>query len=149
MDYVELLKMIKDKYGANAKATIAFGGSYGGMLAAWMRMKHPNVIQGALAASAPILYFQGAQGNEDNGAGFFEVITKDFADIYPDHRCSKGIGEAFNYIEALRQQTADFPDMQADFNLCDAITSADDLSTLSYYLSSALQFAAMVDYPYP
>jgi lysosomal Pro-X carboxypeptidase len=57
MDYVELLKTIKETYGANFKATIAFGGSYGGMLAAWMRMKHPSVIQGALAASAPILYF--------------------------------------------------------------------------------------------
>jgi lysosomal Pro-X carboxypeptidase len=75
MDYVELLKMIKSQYGASFKATIAFGGSYGGMLAAWMRMKHPSVVQGALAASAPILYFHGAENNEDNGAGFFKVIT--------------------------------------------------------------------------
>jgi len=44
MDYVELVKMIKVAYGAPFKATIAFGGSYGGMLAAWMRMKHPSVI---------------------------------------------------------------------------------------------------------
>lgn len=75
MDYVELLKMIKSQYGASFKATIAFGGSYGGMLAAWMRMKHPSVVQGALAASAPILYFHGAENNKDNGAGFFKVIT--------------------------------------------------------------------------
>ena len=75
MDYVELLKMIKSQYGASFKATIAFGGSYGGMLAAWMRMKHPSVVQGALAASAPILYFHGAEHNTDNGAGFFKVIT--------------------------------------------------------------------------
>jgi len=75
MDYVELLKMIKSQYGASFKATIAFGGSYGGMLAAWMRMKHPSVVQGALAASAPILYFQGAENNKDNGAGFYRVVT--------------------------------------------------------------------------
>jgi len=44
MDYVELVKMIKVKYGAENKAVIAFGGSYGGMLAAWARMKYPSVF---------------------------------------------------------------------------------------------------------
>jgi lysosomal Pro-X carboxypeptidase len=29
------------------------------MLAAWMRMKYPNYIQGAIASSAPILWFRG------------------------------------------------------------------------------------------
>jgi lysosomal Pro-X carboxypeptidase len=30
------------------------------MISSWMRMKFPNVITGALAASAPILHFKGA-----------------------------------------------------------------------------------------
>jgi len=44
MDYVELIKAIKVKYNAADKAVIAFGGSYGGMLAAWLRMKYPHVF---------------------------------------------------------------------------------------------------------
>jgi len=44
LDYVALLQSIKKQYGAEQKATIAVGGSYGGMLAAWMRMKFPHAI---------------------------------------------------------------------------------------------------------
>jgi len=44
MDYNELIKFIKMEYNAGDKAVIAFGGSYGGMLAASMRMKYPQTI---------------------------------------------------------------------------------------------------------
>jgi len=41
-DYVELIKMIKDTRGIQDRAVIVGGGSYGGMIAAWLRMKFPN-----------------------------------------------------------------------------------------------------------
>ncbi len=64
MDYVLLLKEVKYAWDCEHVPVIAFGGSYGGMLASWMRMKYPASIQGALAASAPILYFKGATDPE-------------------------------------------------------------------------------------
>jgi len=57
MDYVELIKHIRYTYNAIDRACIVFGGSYGGMLAAWLRMKFPSTFQGALASSAPLVYF--------------------------------------------------------------------------------------------
>ena len=41
-DYVDLIKMIKTTEGLEDRAVIVSGGSYGGMLAAWLRMKVPQ-----------------------------------------------------------------------------------------------------------
>ena len=60
------------------KACIVFGGSYGGMLAGWLRMKHPQTFQGALAASAPLVYFRYAPSAPSNA--YAEIATKDFSD---------------------------------------------------------------------
>ena len=44
MDYVELIKYIRESYKMQDKAAIVFGGSYGGMLAAWLRIKFPQTF---------------------------------------------------------------------------------------------------------
>jgi len=76
MDYVNLVKFIREEYNAEDRACIVFGGSYGGMLAAWLRMKYPHTFQGALSASAPILYFRDAPTADT--FGYSMIITEDF-----------------------------------------------------------------------
>lgn len=54
-DYATLIQHIKlENKGAATSPVVAFGGSYGGMLASWFRIKYPNIVDGAIAASAPI-----------------------------------------------------------------------------------------------
>lgn len=44
-DYADLLLHVKKSWPAAANSqVVAFGGSYGGMLAAWMRIKYPWII---------------------------------------------------------------------------------------------------------
>ena len=73
------------------------------MLAAWMRMKYPHVIQGALASSAPIFNFKGADGASDTK--FYDIITEDYNQTIPgnttDNRCGLGIKEGFEYVAAF------------------------------------------------
>lgn len=49
-DFVDLIYYLRARNKKNnlrkINPVIAFGGSYGGMLSAWMRMKYPSVIEG-------------------------------------------------------------------------------------------------------
>lgn len=45
-DFAVLLTNIKLKFGNGNNPIIAIGGSYGGMLAAWMRLKYGHIING-------------------------------------------------------------------------------------------------------
>lgn len=40
-DYMLLIRHLKTKYDAESRAVLGFGSSYGGILATWIRMKHP------------------------------------------------------------------------------------------------------------
>jgi hypothetical protein len=46
------------------------------MLAAWFRMKYPHLLDGAIAASAPIWTFLGEDPAIDTGA-FAKTVTRD------------------------------------------------------------------------
>ncbi|KAL6341939.1 hypothetical protein AAG906_038184 [Vitis piasezkii] len=50
-DYAELITNLKKNLSAENCPVIAIGGSYGGMLASWFRLKYPHVVIGALASS--------------------------------------------------------------------------------------------------
>ena len=55
-DYVEIIKQVKNEHNIQNNPVFAFGGSYGGELSAWLRMKHPDIVNGALSSSAPLFY---------------------------------------------------------------------------------------------
>ncbi|GAB4818072.1 hypothetical protein N2152v2_005118 [Parachlorella kessleri] len=52
-DYVRLIEHVKSQHSIQAAPVVAFGGSYGGVLAGYLRMKFPNVVYAAVASSAP------------------------------------------------------------------------------------------------
>ncbi|KAL6559152.1 hypothetical protein OROHE_006521 [Orobanche hederae] len=73
-DYATLILDLKKNLTAMDSPVIVLGGSYGGMLAAWFRLKYPHVAIGALASSAPILNFD----NITSPFSFNNIITQDF-----------------------------------------------------------------------
>jgi lysosomal Pro-X carboxypeptidase len=93
LDYVDLINFIKSSNPNYAESpVIAFGGSYGGMLAAWMRMKYPHVIQGAHASSAPILFYTGVV----SPYAYNDLATRSYTNS--DSDCSFNIRKAFSIM---------------------------------------------------
>jgi len=113
------------------------------MLAAWLRLKHPNTFQGALAASAPFLYFKDAPSAPEYG--YSAIATDDFRaqlEKSPDL-----IREGFT---ALVAATSDqYAEISEIFNTCTPVMNSTDAYNLYYHYSAAYQFMAMTDYPYP
>ena len=68
-DYHTLMQIVKSKYSTGS--VITFGGSYGGMLAAWMRIKYPEMVNAAVVSGGPLLYFKGGKVKDTK---FFQWI---------------------------------------------------------------------------
>jgi lysosomal Pro-X carboxypeptidase len=138
-DYATLIPALKDQYGAQACPVVAFGGSYGGMLTGWFRLKYPNVVVGGIAASAPVLQF--------NNTGvsqwiFNEISTNDFKEA----GCSDNIRSAFDTIIKTGNDSNGLNFLTQKFKLCSPLQQGMDLAN---WIASGLQYLAMIDYPYP
>jgi dipeptidyl-peptidase-2 len=140
-DYAALLLDLKPKY--NNTNVITFGGSYGGMLSGWMRMKYPFIVDMALAASAPYLDFV----LEYSETAFFQTVTNTFASTNPT--CPQWIRRGFSELLALAAK-GEFGliELSAKFKLC-RILRLDQVQHLVLWAVNAFVTVAMCDYPYP
>lgn len=123
---------------------IAFGGSYGGMLAAWFRMKYPASVAGAISASAPILAFPDMNDCEL----FYKIATDDFK-LAGGDICAAQIRKSWNAILNVGQTSTGRAQLESMFKLCKPLKTFNDVYMLNVWLSEAWVNLAMVDYPYP
>lgn len=141
-DFAELIKHLKRTIpGAENQPVIALGGSYGGMLAAWFRMKYPHVVVGALAASAPIWQFEDLVPCE----AFMKIVTTDFWKSSPG--CPESIRRSWGAINRLSTAKGGLQWLTETLRLCDPLTSS-DIRRLKDWISETWVNLAMVDYPY-
>jgi len=142
-DYGIFLHQYKKDHGLEKSPVIVFGGSYGGMLAAWFRMKYPQVVDGAIAASAPLVMYPGIT----SPYAFNEVVTNDFANAKPG--CADYFRQGFQTLKELRTQSEHYAALKKELNWCSDIQSASDVDGIYGWISGAMGTMAMLDYPYP
>lgn len=129
--------------GAANSPVIVFGGSYGGMLASWFRMKYPNVVAGAIASSAPILQFTGITPCNS----FYQIVSRDFRDA--SETCFQNIKTFWDTLNDTLKQQGGADKLTEMFRLCKPLESPNAYSHVQDWVLSILGNFAMIDYPYP
>ncbi|OAD54503.1 Lysosomal Pro-X carboxypeptidase, partial [Eufriesea mexicana] len=141
-DYVDLIQYLRSKPGYENSPVIVFGGSYGGMLSAWIRMKYPHIVQGAIASSAPILQFSGVTDCEN----FVRIVTSDFQKAHKN--CPKLIRKSWNTIINITSSDKGKMWLSDNWKLCQPLKNESDVKQLISYLEDIYTNLAMVNYPY-
>ncbi|OPJ74645.1 lysosomal Pro-X carboxypeptidase isoform X1 [Patagioenas fasciata] len=142
-DFAVLIEHLKSTIaGARYSPVIAIGGSYGGMLAAWFRMKYPHLVVGALAASAPIWQF----GDLVPCGAFFSIVTKDFK--RSGTGCAESIRNSWSAIDRLSSTDEGLLWLSKTFHLCSPLKNLQDVAVLKRGLSDTWINLAMMNYPY-
>ena len=173
-DFAALISYLNPNHD---RPVIAFGGSYGGMLSSWMRMKYPGSIAGAVSASAPIfglpLTMNGDITSKDKNEivpipnegtmdGAFHVIgnairrsmptsgsvSKSPSDNDQTNYCHDNLLAAWPLIKIFGQTPEGRKVLSQEFSLCHPLEKEDDVDMLIDWAQSPWFDLAEADFPY-
>ncbi|KAM3960893.1 lysosomal Pro-X carboxypeptidase [Aphomia sociella] len=141
-DYADLVNYLQGNTVRPKYPVIAFGGSYGGMLAAYFRIKYPHLVAGAIAASAPVHQFTGMVPCE----AYNRIVTSSFK--VASTRCVDNIKASWSILRNFTTSPNNTAWLQKTWNLCEPISNKTDLQTLFDFLQDMYGTLAMVNYPF-
>jgi len=130
---------------------ITYGGSYCGELASWMRMEHPELVDGAVASSAPIRGFESVVDPEAyyikstlvyNQTGKADVIKEGFVRL----KAYSAASSSYYQVKILSLSCLILPKQLNQYmNFCSPLTNHNDVLTLLYWLRNSYIMGSMLN----
>ncbi|XP_075228469.1 putative serine protease K12H4.7 [Lycorma delicatula] len=137
-DLAYFIQGMKAEYGlTNANKWIAFGGSYPGSLAAWLRFKYPHLVHAAVSSSGPLLA-------KADFSEYFNVVKAALA-TYGDN-CVQTVIDANHQIELLLKHPVGQQTVNKLFKLCEKIDVHNKKDVQSLFETLADNIAGVVQY---
>jgi pimeloyl-ACP methyl ester carboxylesterase len=122
------------KIKAPNQKVIVFGGSYSGCLAAWLRLKYPHLVDGAIASSAPV------QAVVDFKK-YFGVVAESLGT-----KCDNAIEDATSRFKTLLANQEGWRPITKKFKLCDELDGNNQNDVYNLMDTFAVNIAGTVQY---
>lgn len=140
-DLAYFITSMKRKYNlTDDNRWIAFGGSYPGSLAAWLREKYPHLVHGSISTSGPLLA----------KIDFFEYydVVRDSLGTFKGCDCSATVQKAIQQVDILLKHMIGQRSVNEKFQLCDPVEKsiANPLDIANLFEGLASDFAGVVQY---
>lgn len=141
-DYADLILWLKmNLRGARRSKVVAFGGSYGGLLSTFLRMKYPHVVDAALASSAPFKMFPGLSSCET----YFSAVTAAFEKSSPG--CPDIISESWPILDKYGSTPEGCRILQDTFRTCLPLDPS-NYTSFRDWVRNEYTYFAFANYPY-
>uniref|UniRef100_A0A2H1W1T1 SFRICE_017256 n=1 Tax=Spodoptera frugiperda TaxID=7108 RepID=A0A2H1W1T1_SPOFR len=137
-DVALLLEDIKMSPMFNESKVVVVGGSYAGNLAAWMKLLYPDLVDAAIASSAPVLA-------KKNFHEYLERVNYDFEQYGPDG-CISRIREVFQRYDELFKTSSGIAQLMEEEEICKDVDMTKPENKQMFFLDKASNFMFEAQY---
>eukprot|EP00048_Salpingoeca_helianthica_P006316 m.97166 g.97166 ORF g.97166 m.97166 type:complete len:498 (+) comp13967_c3_seq3:1862-3355(+) len=136
-DYIEIINHVASSFPTRPPV-IVFGGSYGGLLSAALRIHYPGIVNASIASAAPMY-----QLGEVLNSTWFDLVTLTYSQT---GSCGTRVAAEFASIWNARFNNTVLSKLQASLGLCTPVTGVVDVYLLLFYAKHAFSICAQFSY---
>nr|XP_004930258.2 putative serine protease K12H4.7 [Bombyx mori] len=140
-DTARLLELVKSEPQYENSKIVVVGGSYAGNLAAWMRLLYPNLINAAIASSAPVLA-------KKDFYEYLEHVSDDF-EQHGTEDCMEKINEIFTTYEKRFRTVDGIKQLKKEEYICEDTDMTKVENQQLFFLDKSSAFMYIAQYGNP